>query len=91
LDLHAGMAQAAGLTLAEIRGTLEVRDGGAASCSHVADLLECKLREIGQRIADLEKTRYTLVTLAAHAEAQDAARCGDDETCSIFTTSAQAR
>jgi DNA-binding transcriptional MerR regulator len=43
-------SQAAGLTLAEIAGVLNVRDEGQAPCSHVSDLLATKLGDVQQRI-----------------------------------------
>ena len=42
--VHRG--QAAGLTLAQIRQILDIRDGGAAPCEHVRDLLDARLAEI---------------------------------------------
>ncbi|WP_313551213.1 heavy metal-responsive transcriptional regulator, partial [Corynebacterium sp.] len=47
--VHRG--QAAGLTLAQIRQILDIRDGGHAPCEHVRDLLDVRLAEIEQQIA----------------------------------------
>ncbi|MFV2038669.1 MAG: MerR family DNA-binding protein, partial [Acidimicrobiales bacterium] len=41
--------QAAGLTLAEIRSIIDIRDSGAAPCTHVDALLDAKLGEVRQR------------------------------------------
>ena len=44
--VHRG--QAAGLTLAQIRQILDIRDSGHAPCEHVRDLLDARLAEIEQ-------------------------------------------
>ncbi|MER5346929.1 MerR family DNA-binding protein [Streptomyces mirabilis] len=53
-------AQRAGLTLAEIRGILSLRDSGQAPCSHVSDLVHQHLGDIDRRMAELRKTRTAL-------------------------------
>lgn len=57
-------AQSAGLTLAEIRGILAVRDHGRPPCTHVTTLLRRHLAETEQRLAELAQTRTTLHDLA---------------------------
>lgn len=49
-------AQAVGLTLAEIRGVIEVRNAGTVPCSHVISLLRRKTDEIEIQIAALQRT-----------------------------------
>lgn len=67
--IHRG--QAAGLTLAQIRQILDIRDGGQAPCKHVRDLLDVRLAEIEQQIADLRQD-------AAHPDPET---CSTDQVC----------
>ena len=47
--IHRG--QAAGLTLAQIKQILDIRDHGQAPCGHVRDLLDARLADIDAQIA----------------------------------------
>lgn len=67
--------RAAGLTLAQIREVLDVRDQGCAPCRHVEELLATRLRDLDAQIADLHALRATV------AQLHDAARGGDPDTC----------
>ncbi|MBU5653718.1 heavy metal-responsive transcriptional regulator [Corynebacterium aurimucosum] len=67
--IHRG--QAAGLTLAQIRQILDIRDGGQAPCEHVRDLLDVRFAEIEQQIADLRQD-------AAHPDPET---CSTDQVC----------
>ncbi|MFF3584794.1 heavy metal-responsive transcriptional regulator [Streptomyces mirabilis] len=78
-------AQRAGLTLAEIRGILSLRDSGQAPCSHVSDLVHQHLRDIDLRMAELRKTRTALKELAQRAAATDPASCSDADICRILS------
>ena len=78
-------AQAAGLTLAEIRGILTLRDSGQAPCGHVSGLIERHLAEIEARLVELRKTRTALRDLARRAADTDPASCTDTDICSILT------
>jgi MerR family copper efflux transcriptional regulator len=78
-------AQGAGLTLAEIRSIVVLRDGGQAPCVHVTALIEAHLADIEQRLAELGATRRALRRLAARAAASDPAACSAEEVCSILT------
>ncbi len=53
-------AQAAGLSLGEIRLVLRVRDEGVPRCASTAELLVAQLRRVEQRILDLTSTRDAL-------------------------------
>jgi DNA-binding transcriptional MerR regulator len=44
-------AQAAGLTLAQIRQILTTRDGGQPPCDHVADLVDQRIGQLDRRLA----------------------------------------
>lgn len=78
-------AQAAGFTLAEIRGVMAVRDSGAAPCRHVTALIGQHLAQVEQRIAELTRTRGALTRLNRQAAATDPADCAESEICSILT------
>lgn len=77
--IHRG--QAAGLTLAQIRQVLEIRDGGHAPCEHVRDLLERRLAELDTHIQQLQALRKTISGLRDEAEAVDAETCSADQVC----------
>jgi MerR family transcriptional regulator, copper efflux regulator len=70
-----GAAQAAGLSLAEIRAILAIRDHCQPPCDHVAALLRGHLSETEQRLAELTATRAMLRELLATADATDPATC----------------
>ncbi|MGH3149267.1 MAG: heavy metal-responsive transcriptional regulator [Streptosporangiaceae bacterium] len=77
-------AQAAGLTLAEIREILAIRDGGTAPCRHVSALIDRHLAEVEARLAELRRTRTLLRELAATAHTTDPATCAEGEVCRIL-------
>lgn len=78
-------AQGAGLSLAEIRSVLALRDAGASPCAHVTALVEAHLQDIDRRLAELRATRAVLRGLAERAAATDPADCTDVEVCRILT------
>jgi DNA-binding transcriptional MerR regulator len=76
-------AQAAGLTLEQIRQVLDIRGDGDAPCVHVTAIVTERLAEVESRISELTRTRDQLVDLAERAAAQDPADCHG--YCSIIT------
>lgn len=68
-------AQAAGLSLAEIRQILAITDDGDPPCDHVTDLVHQRLVDVEDRIGELEETRRLLRGLAQRAAKQDPADC----------------
>ncbi|QQM47407.1 heavy metal-responsive transcriptional regulator [Streptomyces liliifuscus] len=78
-------AQGAGLTLAEIRSVLEIRDSGQAPCGQVTSLIDQRLADIEQRMAELRQTRSALRELARRAAATDPDTCSEGEICTILT------
>ncbi|WP_351231251.1 heavy metal-responsive transcriptional regulator [Streptomyces sp. NPDC002133] len=82
-------AQSAGLTLAEIRSILTLRDSGEAPCAHVTDLIEQHLADIERRMAELRKTRTALRGLAQRAAATDPSSCTEADICRIIATPAK--
>lgn len=78
-------AQAVGLTLAEIRGVIEVRDGGTPPCSHVLALLQRKVDDIEAQITALVGMRQDLLALVARAAGVDPSDCAsDDGVCVVI-------
>lgn len=78
-------ARSAGLTLADIRGIMVLRDSGETPCGHVTDLIARHLAEIDRRLAELRATRATLRELAQRAAATDPSACHDAYICTIIT------
>jgi DNA-binding transcriptional MerR regulator len=68
-------AQAARLTLEQIREILDIRDSGEPPCVHVKRLITGRLDEVEARLAELTRARDQLVALAQRAAAQDPADC----------------
>ena len=73
--------RAAGLTLAQIRDVIEVRDSGAAPCGHVYQLLTERLADVDRHIADLQVLRAALVRKRDHAEGADPSTCAPESVC----------
>ncbi|MBN9739350.1 MULTISPECIES: heavy metal-responsive transcriptional regulator [unclassified Pseudonocardia] len=78
-------AQGAGLTLAEIRSVLVLREGGQAPCAHVTTLIDQHLADIERRLTELATTRDALRGLAHRAATTDPAACTEDDICTILT------
>src|SRR5690606_39154791 len=77
--VHRG--QAAGLTLAQIKQILDIRDHCQAPCEHVRDLLELRLADIEQQIAQLTELRDTISALRDGVADPEPATCRPDEVC----------
>lgn len=77
--VHRG--QAAGLTLAQIRQILEIRDDGHAPCGHVRDLLEARLSDIEQQIARLSALHSTITKLREDAANPEPDDCDPGQVC----------
>ncbi|MDG4756220.1 MULTISPECIES: heavy metal-responsive transcriptional regulator [Micromonospora] len=73
--------RAAGLTLAQIREVLDVRDRGHAPCAHVEDLLATRLRDLDAQIADLQALRDTVTQLHDAASTPDPGSCHPEQVC----------
>ncbi|MEU3684307.1 heavy metal-responsive transcriptional regulator [Streptomyces sp. NPDC030592] len=78
-------AQAAGLTLAEIRSVLALRDSGQAPCTQVGTLIEEHLAEIDRRMAELRQARAVLRELARRVAVTDPDTCAAGDICTILT------
>ena len=73
--------QAAGLTLAQIRQILGLRDAGESPCHHVAALLDQRLEALDAQLAELEALRRSIAVLRQAAEPADKDTCSPDQVC----------
>lgn len=80
------VAQAAGLTLAEIGSIIDLRDHGTVPCAHVAELIDNKLSDVRARIAQLTALQAELETLTTRSHQLDPADCNDEDICHILTS-----
>lgn len=76
--------QAAGLTLAQIREILRLRDEGTAPCGHVRDLLGKELEDLDQQLAELTALRDAVADYYRNLEDADPASCEADRICSFL-------
>lgn len=74
-------SRCAGLTLAEIREVLDVRDAGHAPCRHVQQLLGRRLADLDRQIADLLELRATVARLHDGASVVQPDSCEPAEVC----------
>ena len=77
--IHRG--QAAGLTLAQIRQVLNIRDDRQPPCTHVRDLLDTRLAAIDEQLTQLQDLRNTLTELRARADQIAPDTCRADQVC----------
>ncbi|MCA1682686.1 MAG: heavy metal-responsive transcriptional regulator [Actinobacteria bacterium] len=77
-------AQAAGLTLAEIRTVIGIRDQGTAPCSHVAGLLAQKERAVAEQVDTLQALLAELRRLRRRAAGLDPAACDPRRVCEVL-------
>jgi len=73
--------RAAGLTLAQIREVIDIRDAGDAPCDHVHQLLTARVVDIDRQIADLEVLRAALIQRRERAGTADPSTCHADTVC----------
>lgn len=66
-------SRAAGLTLAQIREVLGLRDAGTAPCHHVQQTLQARLRCLDEQIGQLTALRDTVAELSERAAHPDPA------------------
>lgn len=79
-------AQAAGLTLAEIREVVAVREAQGPPCEHVAAVLDRHAFDLDARIADLLAARADVQRLRDRAAGLDPAACAEDGVCHVTPT-----
>lgn len=74
----------AGLSLAEIREILQVRDAGHAPCAHVAAQLAQQLASLDRQIAELTALRASVADCYQSAAQGDPAQCDAEQICSYL-------
>lgn len=77
-------AQAAGLSLAEIRQVIAVRDRSGPPCRHVTEVLDAHAVDLDDRIAELTALRDDVRRLRERANGLDPASCDDDAVCHLI-------
>lgn len=77
--IHRG--RAAGLSLAQIRQILDIRDAGRTPCEHVQGLLAKRLAALDAQIADLQDLRATVSQLHDNLTAADFTDDHIDRVC----------
>lgn len=77
-------SRAAGLTVAQIRDILQIRDIGEAPCMHVRDLLSRQLGDLDRQIGELVALRATVAEFYDRASEPDPAACDPDRICSYL-------
>lgn len=77
-------AQAVGLTLAEVRQVLGIRDAGEAPCRVVTDLVEHRHAEVKAKIADLRRLERELGALRTRAAKLHPRDCDPFGICHVI-------
>lgn len=78
-------AKALGMTLADIRRILAVRDEGAAPCQHVLDLVAHNVTKVEGQIAQLDRLRGDLRRLQRLLKEQVDVNARSAEDCACFS------
>ncbi len=76
--------QGVGLTLAEIRNLLTIRDDGRAPCRAAIELLDSQLDDITRRIRALRAMKRDLTQLRDRARELDPADCTPESVCHVI-------
>jgi MerR family copper efflux transcriptional regulator len=79
-------AQAVGLTLAEIREVIAIRDGGSAPCQHIMDLIGKHRAEVLTRPRELQRLEIELAQLAEQGALLDPVDCDASGICEVILT-----
>lgn len=77
-------AQAAGLSLAEIREIIAAREDGGPPCGHVSALLDSHAVDLDRRITELVTLREEVQRLRTRARTLDPGRCEADGVCHVI-------
>ena len=77
-------AQTVGLTLAEVRQVLGVRDAGEAPCRVVTDLIDHRHADVKARIAELRRLERELAALRARAAKLHPRDCDPSGICHVI-------
>ncbi|MGH2384584.1 MAG: heavy metal-responsive transcriptional regulator [Solirubrobacterales bacterium] len=79
-------AQAVGLTLAEVRQVLGVRDAGEAPCQVVTELIDRRHAEVRTRIDELQILELELTQLRERAARLEPRDCDPSGICHVIPT-----
>lgn len=79
-------AQAAGLSLIEIKSIVGLRDDGETPCAHVSNLLDSKLHSIRARQRELAVLESELDHLLDTSRGLDPCDCSEEGICHILST-----
>jgi MerR family copper efflux transcriptional regulator len=77
-------AQAVGLTLAEVRQVLGIRDAGVAPCGVVTELIDRRHAEVRDRIAELQVLERELTLLLERAARLEPRDCDPLGICHVI-------
>lgn len=77
-------AQAVGLTLAEVRQVVGIRDAGEAPCRVVTELIDQRHAEVRMRIAELRRLERELAQLQARAKDLQPRDCEPSGVCHVI-------
>lgn len=77
-------AQAAGLTLSEIKQVIALRDIDGPPCQHVTALLDAHAADVDRRIEELTALRRDLTHLQARAATLDPSACHSGYVCHVI-------
>ena len=80
------VAKAAGLTLAEIKEVVQVREAQGPPCEHVAALLDIHATDLDGRIRELTALRDEVQRLRDRARRLDPNACGAAAVCHVIPT-----
>ncbi|HYW89877.1 MAG TPA: MerR family DNA-binding protein [Chloroflexota bacterium] len=83
-------AQAIGLTVAEIREVIAIRDGGNPPCAHVLDLIKRHRAEVRARIRQLLQPEQDLAVVAEQGANVEPADCDPTCICTVIPIDAAA-
>jgi MerR family transcriptional regulator, copper efflux regulator len=81
-------AQAIGLTVAEIREVIAIRDGGTPPCAHVLELIERHRAEVRARMRELQQLEQDLALIAEQGAKVDPAECDPAGICKVIPAEA---
>jgi len=79
-------AQAIGLSVAEIREVIGIRDGGTPPCAHVLELIARHRADVRVCIRQLQQLEHDLAVLAEHGSQVDPAECDPAGVCTVIPT-----
>lgn len=68
-------ARELGFSIEQVRGLLELVDGGTQTCAEVKERTEQHLADVRAKIADLKRIEKVLATTAAQCSGEDVPEC----------------